>query len=444
MTIPEATTEAVVDQTVDRSQSYCIVGAGSSGLAMAKQFADQGIAFDVLEREDEVGGNWYFGTRGSAVYASTHLISSKRMTEFKDFPMPDSLPDYPNHRQVCQYLRSYARHFDLYPRIEFHTTVERIEPAGDSWDVRLADGQRRTYAGVVIGNGHNWDPKYPDFPGEFTGTTLHAASYKSPDVLRGRRVLVVGAGNSGCDIAVESAQNAAATFHSVRRGYHYMPKYFMGMPADVLGENMLRWHAPLWLRRATASILAKLILGWPQDYGLRKPDHRLFETHPIVNSQMLYYVGHGDITVKPDVQQLVGDRVRFVDGSEEQIDVIVYATGYKISFPFIDREHLAWKDGRPDFFLNVFHPRRDNLFVVGLIQPDSGQFGLVEWQARLIARFVAAQQRRPDLAERFRRIKSVGHVDTGKIKYLNSSRHLLEVEHYSYRKRLQKLAAMFA
>jgi len=442
-------------------EKYLIVGAGSSGLTVARALKQHGIAFDCVEREDDVGGNWYYGKPASSVYRSTHLISSKPMTEYPDFPMPEDYPDYPRHDQVFEYLRDYANHFGLYDDIEFNLSVKRIEPVdlpvpnkdtngakSDSsdprWQVTFADGSRRRYQGVVIANGHLWDRKYPDYPGHFDGTVLHSADYKTHDVLVDRRVLIVGAGNSGCDIAVESAQNAAQTFHSTRRGYHYLPKYFMGTPADQLGERFLRWRLPLWMRRATASLMIKMVMGWPQDYGLPRPDHRLLESHPIVNSQLFYYVGHGEIIVKPDVERLLGDRVRFVDGSEEPIDVIVYATGFNIRFPFIDDRYLNWKNGRPDLYLNVFHPNDDSLFVAGLIQPDSGQFGLVHYQAQLIARFLAATNADASRADWFRRAKSQGRDGKGrKIRYLDSSRHLLEVEHYGYRRQLQKAIARF-
>lgn len=457
---------------LDCTAKYCVVGAGSSGLAVAKRLAARGVEFDCLEREDDVGGNWYYGKPASSVYRSTHLISSKPLTEYLDCPMPDEYPDYPSHAQVWEYLRSYARHFDLYPRIEFRASIERIEPAAEAgphgpyWDVAVskqaeanADDAEptvphsafhvphcevRRYRGVIIANGHNWDPKWPEISGAFTGLALHSAEYKTPEVLRGRRVLVVGGGNSGCDIAVEAAQNAERTFHSVRRGYHYLPKYIRGQPADQVGERLLRWRLPLVLRRAIAAAAIRWTLGPPERFGLPKPDHRLFESHPIINSQMLYYVGHGRISPKPDVVELCGDRVRFVDGTEEAVDVIVYATGFKISFPFIDREHLNWRGGRPELFVNVFHPQYDNLAVAGLIQPDSGQFGLVDRQAELIARFLAALDRDPAAAGRFRRQKARPQEDLGRgIRYLNSSRHLLEVEHFSYRRRLEKLIASF-
>ncbi len=427
---------------LDYSEKYCIVGAGSSGLAAAKNLKDFGIPFDVIEREDEVGGNWYYGRPNSSVYRSTHLISSKPMTEYPDFPMPKNYPHYPSHTQVWEYFRSYARHFGLYDHIEFNRNVEKIEQVGEYWEVRLDNGQTRRYGGLVIANGHNWHPKYPDYPGHFDGLSLHSADYKTADIMFGKRVLVVGAGNSGCDIAVEAAQNAAKTFHSSRRGYFYEPKFFFGLPLDQIGENLLKLRVPLSIRRAINSVVVKLILGNPQDYGLPKPDHKLFETHPIINQQMLYYVGHGEIIPKGDIKELRGDKVLFADGSEEPIDVIIYATGFNIVFPFMDTKYLNWDGKKPKLYMNVFHPQTDNLFVIGLIQPDSGQWGLADWQAKVMARFIYAQKHDPEKATLFRTIKAGAMPDLSRgIKYIESTRHYLEIEHYSYREELKKLAA---
>jgi hypothetical protein len=423
----------------DRPELYCVLGAGSSGLAVAKNLKQLGVPFECLEREDDVGGNWYYGRPHSSVYASTHLISSKRLTEYTDFPMPSEYPPYPHHTQVWEYLRSYARHFGLYEHIRFGTTVERVWREGDIWNVACADGSTKRYRGVAIANGHNWDPRWPAIPGHFDGLTLHSSQYKTPDALSGKRVLVVGGGNSGCDIAVESAQVATRTVHSLRRGYHYVPKFLLGKPADQCGERLLRWRLPIWLRRAISAALIRVAIGPPQRYGLPKPDHRLFETHPIINSQLPYFVGHGRIAVKPDVAELLGDRVRFVDGTIEPIDVLVYATGFNITLPFIDKSLLHWNEGRPDLYLNVFHPHDDTLCVAGLIQPDSGQFGLVDHQAKLIAHFWRAVDNESAAAERFRRIKAKLRWDPGAgIRYIHSARHLLEVEHFSYRRQLER------
>ena len=433
--------------TADR---FCILGAGASGLAVAKNFKQAGIAFDCLEREDDIGGNWYFDKPSSSVYESTHLISSKRLTEFTDFPLPEDYPEFPNHQLVWDYFRNYARTFGLYEQIQFNTSVAWLEPCNEGspaagWRVTLSDGDERRYRGVVIANGHCWDPLLPEYPGEFTGMVLHSSEYKTPEVLRGRRVLVVGGGNSGCDLAVEAGIHAARAMHSMRRGYHVLPKFFKGQPIDQCGEFLLRWHAPLWLRRAAAALVIRWVLGPAEASGLPRPDHRLFESHPIINSQLHYHVAHGNLAIRPDIQELCGDRVRFVDGTEEPVDLIVYATGFHISFPFIDRKHLNWRAGRPDLYLNVFHPERDDLFCAGLIQPDSGQWGLVDYQAQLIARYLTALEHNPRAAKWFDRLKKSGRPHLGRgIRYVDSPRHRLEIEHFSYRRQLQKLIAKLA
>ena len=446
---------------IDRSDKFCIIGAGSSGIAAAKNFLAAGAPFDCLEREDDVGGNWYFGASCSRVYASTHLVSSKVLTEYSDFPMPQEWPEYPSHRQALQYLREYARRFGLYERIEFGVGVERVEPADDGtlsgrlgvprrdkdlgWAVKLTNGEERLYRGVVIANGHNWDPRWPEYPGTFAGEAIHSAEFKSADLLRGKRVLVVGGGNSGCDIACEAALHGESATLSTRRAYHVLPKFFRGRPIDQANELLLWLRVPLWARRAASAVVNHVALGPAWRTGVPKPDHRLFESHPILNSQIHHHVGHGRLALRPDVKRFDGRRVEFVDGSSAEFDLVIYATGYRVTIPFIDRAHLNWKGEAPRLFMNVFHPERDDLFCIGLIQPDSGQFGLVDYQAKLVANYLTAMERSPARAEKFRRLKASAGPDLGSgVRYLASPRHALEVEHYSYRRRLQKLATKLA
>lgn len=433
----------MTDQTT--SATFCILGAGSSGLAVAKNFSQRGIPFDCLEREDDVGGNWYYGRPHSSVYRSTRLISSKRLTEFTDFPMPEEWPEHPGQELIGQYLRDYARNFGLYSRIEFGTAVERIEPASElanrqsGWIVTLADGRQRPYRGVVIANGHNWDPRWPEYPGRFLGPVIHSANYKEPEMAAGQRVLVVGGGNSGFDIATDAATRAAIVFHSLRRQYHVLPRFRGGTPIDQCGEWMLRWRLPLWLRRLAGRVGRRL--SWAPDVvdSLPAPDHRLFETHPVINSRWPYDVARGAIRVKPDVRELCGDAVAFADGSRAPVDLIIFATGYKISFPFIDAKELNWHNGRPELHLNIFHPQRDDLFVAGLIQPDSGQFGLVDYQAQLIAHYIQGLDQGRASVQRFRRAMQNGRTSlSGRVHYVDTPRHFLEVEHFSYRERLKR------
>jgi hypothetical protein len=422
------------------SDRYCIIGAGTSGLAVIKNFLAAHVPFDCLEREDTIGGNWAYGKPASSIYQSCHLISSKRLTEYNEFPLPEDYPEFPKHELAFKYIKDYAEHFGLIEHIQFNTPVEWIEPVDiGKWLIKLASGEERIYRGVVIANGHNWDPQFPDFPGEFTGQMFHSCQYKTPDTITGKRVLVVGAGNSGCDLAVEASIHGSRAVQSLRRGYPILPKIFRGMPVDALGERLLRWRVPTPLRRLIAKLMVRLSLGPSHLTGWPKPDHKLFETHPILNSRIHDRLAHGDLVIKPNIARLDGQTVHFVDGTSEDFDVIIYATGFKITFPFLDTKHLNWHDDRPDLYLNIFHPERDDVFCVGLIQPDSGQWGIVDDQARLVTRYLLDREKTTAAITQFKRLKETNDQRwRGGKKYLNSPRHRLEVEHFSYRRELQK------
>lgn len=424
---------------------YCIIGAGPSGLATCRQFARHGIPFDCLEREGDLGGVWNFGQASGSVYENTHFISSKTLSAFPDLPMPESYPPFPSHRQALAYLNQYADEFDLRKSIEFSTEVRSVRPTDDGWQVEVAgESAARAYAGVVIANGHHGKPLQPEHEGSFNGKILHAKQFKQVKQLVGKRVLVVGAGNSGCDIAAEAAQHADAAFLSMRRGYYFLPKFAYGRPIDEAGERMLRWGVPLWLRRLIASYGLRIAVGKPQNYGLPKPDHKLFETHPIINSQLLYQAGHGKIGVRPEIRRLDGDVVEFVDGRREEIDLLIYATGYEISFPFLDSNVLSIHDGVPDLYMHVMHRERDDFFVVGLVQPDGGLWPLSFYQAELAARFIVNRRDRPASVDWLQRKKANERPKlNGGIAHLASPRHRLEVEHFSFQRQLKRLIARF-
>ncbi|MFM9025727.1 MAG: flavin-containing monooxygenase [Planctomycetaceae bacterium] len=426
---------------------WCVIGAGPSGLTALKNLRASGIAAECLEREDSAGGNWNFGAATSRVFASTRLVSSKSLTAYLDHPMPRDWPAYPDHRQCLQYLRGYARRFGLDPHIRTGCAVDRVEPAGPpgtGWIVRTGGGAR-TYAGVIVASGHNHAPRLPEITGTFTGRLCHAAEYKSPHqpvAVAGARVLVVGGGNSGCDIAVEVSRHAARTVHSTRRGYHVVPRMILGRPADVRAERLLRMGAPVWLRRFVSLRLIDRTIGLPKRHGLSEPDHRLWETHPIINSELYERIDSGAIVPAGDVVGCDGRDVTFADGRREPFDLVICATGYRTTHPFIDARLLGadCADGLPRLFLNMLHRTRDDVAVVGLIQPDSGQWGLTDLQARLVARMIVASRRAPKAAA-WLYTQRQRPPRRPPIHYVSSPRHALEVEHFSYRRALERLIA---
>ncbi len=430
------------EKVVDRSQRVCIIGAGPAGLATARALARNGVLYDQFERHHDVGGVWDIDSEFSNMYESAHLISSKKSTEFHDFPLPDEAADYPDHATIKKYFRDFAKAFGLYERIRFEVSVEKVERDDDAWIVELDTGEAFRYDAVCIANGHLNDPNWPRFPGEFTGEMIHSCEYRSSDLFADKKVLIVGAGNSGCDLAVDAVHRAESIDISMRRGYYVVPKYIFGVPAADFGAGAGKLSMPMWLKQKVDSLLLRTIAPDPRKYGIPEPDHKLYESHPIVNSQLVYHLGHGDIEVRPNVERFEEKTVHFTDGTSADYDLVVMATGYRLTFPFIDPGHLHWREGQkaPDLYLNIFHPEYDDLFVMGLIESDGGGWQIRDWQAEAVARFLVAQREDPKRAEEFRKLKRGPAPDTsGGVNYSKFDRMAYYVRNSVYRQRMQEL-----
>jgi len=388
----------------------CVIGAGLSGLVSGKALSDWGIPYTCFESSDDVGGNWYFRNPNgrSSAYRSLHIDTSKPSISFKDFPMPDRYPDYPHHTEIAEWLRDYADAFGLRERIRFGTTVQRAERLeGGGWRIVTDAGDEELFDALLVGNGHHWNPSFPDFPGRFDGDTLHSHHYidtTDPLDLRGRRVLVVGIGNSAVDIASELSRKGVAeqVFISTRSGAWVMPKYLFGKPVDQLVAT-IPWLS-LKLQRRLVAPLPRIASGKMESFGLPHPNHRFLEAHPTVSSELLLRLGSGDAVAKPNVSELLGDRVRFEDGSVEAVDAIVYATGYRITFPFFADDFLAAPGNRLPLYKRMFKPGIDDLAFVGLAQAIPTLFPFAETQAKFLVRWLAGEWALPDPDEMEREI----------------------------------------
>lgn len=382
-----------------------LIGAGCSGFTTAKRLRDHGVTFDWFEMSDRIGGNWaYANPNGhSAAYQSLHIDTSKHRLQFEDFPVPAGWPDFPHHSLMAQYFNDYVDHFGLRPLIRFDTEVAAVTPRDDRrWDVRLATGDTAAYDAVVVANGHHWSPNLPDYPGRFDGPLIHAHDYRTPfdpvDMI-GKTVVVVGLGNSAVDIASELGQRTLAKrlFVSARRGVWVLPKYVGGRPPD---KSLLPAWLPMRLKRALAATVVRFAVGRMEDYGLPTPDHAPLEAHPTVSSEFLLRLGNGDITVKPAIAELQGRQVRFADGSVEDVDVIVCATGYRTRFPFLSDEVAPVTGNHIPLFKRLVQAdaARQGLWFMGLAQAVPTLVNLAEQQSKLLAAYLTGAYVLPDPA----------------------------------------------
>ena len=427
------------------AEKACIIGAGSSGIVAAQVLNARGIAFDCFEKVSAVGGNWrYENDNGmSSTYRSLHINTSRRVMAFKTFPMPDHYPDYPDHFQMAAYFDEYVDHFGLREKIRFRTEVLSAAPVDGEWEVTIegpAGRETNRYRAVLVANGHHWDPRWPEpaFPGadEFSGEQIHAHHYREADVLRGKRVLVLGIGNSATDIAVESSRIGDATFIAMRRGAYVLPKYINGKPIDEL-SNPITSMLPFPIQRFFAARALGIAAGEMTAYGLPKPDHKLFQAHPTVSSELLPRLGHGDIAVKPNIDRFSGGRtVRFVDGSEEEIDLVAYCTGYKMTFPFFAESVFAAPDNRLPLYRRVACVEQPGLHFIGFIQPLGPIMPLAEAQSEWIADLLSGRATLPPAAEMRKEVAT----EEAKMRkrFVASKRHTVEVDFYPYLREIRR------
>ncbi len=368
----------------ERSSKFLVIGAGPSGLSHAKALKDAGIPYDQVEADTQVGGNWYHGT-----YRTAHIISSRKTTQFPDFPMPDGYPDFPSQEQMGAYYKLYTEEFGLRPQIEFNTKVTAVRPRRDElWDVELANGEQRVYKGVLVCNGHHWDKRFPTYPGEFTGEYIHSKDYKDPQQLAGKRVLVIGGGNSACDVVSEAARVSVSAHLSLRRGYWFMPKTILGSP--IVQAPL--FYIPLWFQRALLETLLRISVGRYPQYGLPTPDHKIFEKHPTVSTEILHYLKHGKIKPHPDIERFDGRTVHFVDGASEEFDMVVCGTGFKVSFPFLPDGLVPMKHEQLALvYAGCVLPEYKHLYLIGTQQPRYGIGPLLTPGSKLVAQMIGLQ-----------------------------------------------------
>jgi len=425
----------------------CIIGAGSCGIAAAKTLYEARVPFGCFEAGPVVGGLWKFRNPNglSGAYSTLEMNTSGPRMSYSDFPLGSD--DYPPHADVGDYFDRYVDHFGFRDTITFNTRVEHVEPAADGgFEVTVArtdidpgapargpSDERRptsdatlTYDAILVCNGHHWEPRLPEppFPGEFSGVEMHSHDYRDPSQLAGKRVVVVGGGNSAMDIARDAADNGEAAYLSVRRGVHVLRKR-LGRKRTPVDQTLAPPWLP-WFLKQKGFEMIRIRSGDVSKYGLPRPDHKVGHAHPTVSDEIHDRLETGTVIPKPNIRELRGDRVAFEDGTEVAADVIVYCTGYRISFPFFDPDYISAPENDLPLYRRTFHPEIEGVYFLGLAQPLGAIMPMAEQQAKWIAALLRGEYELPPAAEMRADIARarVAHAR----RFYSSKRHTMEVD----------------
>ena len=380
-----------------------VIGAGAAGLCSARHLLARGLEVVVYEIGSCIGGLWVFGNDNglSPAYDSLHLNSEARVTAYKDFPFPEGSPLYPDHRQVRQYLEAYAEKFGVTPHIRLHSRVTQVVPAGAGtgagrWRVFLEDGSSSDFDAVVVGSGHQGLPSHPAWRGDFTGEYLHSHTYRIPEPFRGKRVLVVGMGNSAVDIAADICVVTKSATLSARSPVLMMPRMLFGVPTSrVLGRLEKPWM-PWPVRRTIREVFTRIVHGRMEQWGFVTPKSR---THPTSHPSLMSHFVWDRIKARPGIESVKGQDVRFVDGTSETFDSVIVATGYHVDLPFLAPQLRPLDGHKLGLFLRVVHPANPGLYFVGMFNvAGGGNIRMMDDQAEWVAKLMTGQLAPPDEA----------------------------------------------
>lgn len=423
-------------------KKVCIIGAGSSGMVAAKTMFEAKIPFDCFEKGSRIGGNWlYENDNGlSSAYYSLHINTSKQMMAYSDFPMPSSYPDYPNHQLVLEYFENYIDNFGFRNKITFNTTVEKIEKIENKkYLVHTNKFPPQEYTDILIANGHHWKPKWAQFDGEFSGTISHSHHYKTYNGFEDKRILIVGIGNSSVDIACELSTVATSVTVSTRSGAYILPKYLFGKPTDHLSRPPLG-YAPAFIQRLALNIALRLNVGKQSNYGMPIPNRPILKEHPTISQEFLNKIGHGKISVKPNIKKFSGKSVEFTDGTFQEFDHIIYSTGYQIDFPFFDEDFFKVEQNKLSLYQYAVSTEHRGLYFIGFVQPIGAVMPLAEMQSVWISKLILGDKHLPDAEVMKKWI--INNQRKMIARFGDAARHTLEVDFFPYKRRLKKMAGI--
>ena len=425
------------------AKRIAVIGAGACGLCAAKYLTKAGFDVTIFEIGSQIGGLWCFKNDNgrSSAYRTLHINTSRNVTRFHDLDFDDDVQAFPDHYDMNAYLAKYARHFDLERRIRFHSRVTNIRPLFDPkkgesprWNVELEGGETEQFDSVIIATGHLSVPMHvPMFRDDFTGEYLHGFDYKEPESFVGKRICIVGVGNSACDIAGDLCVTSPKCVLVARSGVLILPKLFCGIPfTDITHKIQRRW-IPSWLRRKLTAMLTYLAHGSMTNLGFKPLDKR---AHVTSNGTLVTDIAYNRITVKQGIKRIDGRTIHFVDATSENFDTLIAATGYLIDLPFISSEIVPIQDNRLDLYKRMVQPGWPGLYLMGFFNTDTSLNMVYEYQARWVRDIELGDARLPSKAEMEADVAAKnGWVAEN---YKDSSRHTIEEEHIPYIGELKK------
>ncbi|XP_039462579.1 dimethylaniline monooxygenase [N-oxide-forming] 5 isoform X1 [Oreochromis aureus] len=449
-------------QSCSMTRRVAVIGGGSSGLACIKCCLDEGLEPVCFESSDDIGGLWRFKENPepdrASIYHSVIINTSKEMMCFSDFPIPAHFPNFMHNSLIMDYFRLYADHFQLTKHIRFNTKVLQVKQKSDfshsgEWVVETEnkDGkkEKHIFEAVMICTGHHCYPNMPlhDFPGieTFTGKYFHSRDYKTPEEWRNKKVVVIGIGNSGGDIAVELSRVTKQLYLSTRRGAWVLNRVGdNGVPLDLTFNRILDILRKILPFDFFCS-MAESRLNQRFNHGLYnlKPKHRLFSQHPTVNDELPNRILSGTVQVKPNIRRFQGSSVEFDDGSVvEDVDLVVFATGYRFSFPFLASQVVSVSNNKASLYKYVFPPEleRPTLAIIGLVQPLGAIMPISEMQARWATRVFKGCIKLPSAAAMLKDVQSKQEAMAQR--YVTSQRHTIQVDYISYMDEIAELVGV--
>lgn len=418
-----------------QKKTIAVIGAGACGICAAKVMHEAGFAVTVYETGSRIGGMWCIDNDNgmSSAYRTLHINTSRNITRFRDLDFKEGVQPFPDHRDMQAYLQQYAEHFDITPLIRFNHPVVSVEPLGQTedgkrWRVVCENGESANYHTVIAASGHLHVPRHVgQFKNDFTGQYLHSHFYKEPDEFVGKRICVVGVGNSACDIAGDVCVNSKRCVLVARSEVLILPKLIFGRPFTDLSSKLQQSWIPYFIRRKLIRLMTWLVHGNMQKLGFKKADKRV---HTTSNGTIVTDIAYRRVEVRQGIEKIEGKLITFVGGTSEEFDVLIAATGYLTDLPFLDPNIVSVENNQMDLYQRIVPPASPGLYLLGFFNTDTALNFIFDKQAQWVREIELGNAVLPPVDEMHDAIRERRSWVKGN--YRDTPRHHLEEESVPY------------